>query len=129
MAQTTSVSVIVPVYNHAALLQRSLEALAAQTKMPDEIIVIDDASSDCSHEVAKEFAARLSSCARYKVLRNDTNLGVNRTLNRGLTIAAGEQSRRHEGEPEAPHLGSRSIRIVIGCVFMIRTTAAFAFAM
>lgn len=90
MAQTTSVSVIVPVYNHAALLQRSLQALAAQTKMPDEIIVIDDASSDCSYDVAKEFAARLSPCARYTVLRNDTNLGVNRTLNRGLTIAAGD---------------------------------------
>jgi glycosyltransferase involved in cell wall biosynthesis len=90
MAQTTFVSVIVPVYNHAALLPRALEALAVQTKMPDEIIVIDDASSDSSHEVAQEFAVRFTPSVHYAVLRNDTNLGVNRTLNRGLTIAAGD---------------------------------------
>jgi glycosyltransferase involved in cell wall biosynthesis len=90
MAQTTSVSIVLPVYNHAVLLPRALEALAAQTKMPDEIIVIDDASSDSSHEVARDFAARLGSRARYTVLRNETNLGVNRTLNRGLGIVAGD---------------------------------------
>jgi glycosyltransferase involved in cell wall biosynthesis len=90
MAYTISVSVILPVYNHAALLQRALESLAAQTAMPDEIIVIDDASSDSSHEVAQEFAARFTRSARYTVLRNDTNLCVNRTLNRGLSMAAGD---------------------------------------
>jgi glycosyltransferase involved in cell wall biosynthesis len=90
MAQTTSISVILPVYNHAALLPRALEALAAQTKMPDEIIVIDDASSDRSYEVAKDFSARFTSSVRYSVLHNDANLGVNRTLNRGLGVVAGD---------------------------------------
>ena len=90
MAQTTSVSVILPVYNHADLLPRALAALAAQTRMPDEIIVIDDASSDRSYEVAKDFAGRFAPSARYEVLRNETNLGVNRTLNRGLEISTGD---------------------------------------
>jgi glycosyltransferase involved in cell wall biosynthesis len=90
MAQTTSVSVILPVYNHARFLPRALEALAAQTRTPDEIIVIDDASSDRSYEIAKDFAPRFTSNVRYTVLRNETNLGVNRTLNRALDVAMGD---------------------------------------
>src|SRR5689334_12516538 len=58
--------------------------------MPDEIIVIDDASSYASYEVAKDFTERFTSSARYRVMRNEKNVGVNHTLNRGLGIVAGD---------------------------------------
>ena len=77
-------SVIVPNYNHAACLPRSLNALLAQSVPPAEIIVIDDASTDHSRDVLQAFAAQhplLRVCA------NERNLGVHRTMNRGLELA------------------------------------------
>jgi glycosyltransferase involved in cell wall biosynthesis len=54
---------------------------------PLEVLVIDDASTDDSVEVVERFARR-HPIVRF--LRNERNLGVVRTLNRGLTEARGE---------------------------------------
>lgn len=85
-----SVTILLPVYNHAAFLKRSLAALTSQTSPPDEVIVIDDGSTDASFEVATGLAAGFGSGVRYRVLRNEANQGVNRTLNRGLAAAGGD---------------------------------------
>src|SRR5215471_3789203 len=49
---TNMLSAIIPNYNHAAYLPDALAGLLAQTRQADEIIVIDDASSDDSVAVA-----------------------------------------------------------------------------
>ena len=41
-----SISIIIPTYNDAFFLERSLLSIAAQTVMPDEIIVVDDGSQN-----------------------------------------------------------------------------------
>jgi glycosyltransferase involved in cell wall biosynthesis len=41
-----SVTVVVPTYNRAALLDETLRSILAQTVLPDEIIVVDDGSTD-----------------------------------------------------------------------------------
>jgi glycosyltransferase involved in cell wall biosynthesis len=80
-------SVILPNYNHAGFIGRALEALLTQTLPADEIIIIDDASTDDSIAVIERFAAKTPSI---NVLRNPKNLGVNPTLNRGLQTARGK---------------------------------------
>ena len=80
---------ILPVYNHATMLVRALTALVEQTVPPHEVIIIDDASTDTSLAVATDFRARMEAVCQYRVLRNEMNLGVNRTLNRGLDLAVG----------------------------------------
>jgi glycosyltransferase involved in cell wall biosynthesis len=80
-------SAIIPNYNHAAYLPHALDGLLAQTRLADEIIVIDDASSDDSIMVASGYAERYPSI---RVLRNPQNLGVVGTLNRGLREARGD---------------------------------------
>jgi glycosyltransferase involved in cell wall biosynthesis len=79
-----SITVVVPNYNHAQFLPRCLSAILAQTWSPDEVLVIDDASTDNSREVLADFQ---SSHPTVRVLHNETNLRVNRTLNRGLELA------------------------------------------
>ena len=46
-----TVAVVVPTRDRAAMLDRTLQALAAQARPPDEIIVVDDASTDTTAEV------------------------------------------------------------------------------
>jgi glycosyltransferase involved in cell wall biosynthesis len=79
-------SVVLPNYNHAAYLLRAIEAIAGQDMPPDEIIVIDDASTDGSHDVLARCQLRYPDLI---VLRNERNGGALRALQRGLDMAKG----------------------------------------
>lgn len=50
-----TISVVIPVHNEAPILARCLRALHEQTDRPDEIIVVDNACSDDSARIAREF--------------------------------------------------------------------------
>jgi glycosyltransferase involved in cell wall biosynthesis len=82
----TTLSVIVPNFNHAQYLPRTIAAIAGQSRKPDEFIIIDDGSTDGSREV-------IASCQRdfpgLSALFNPQNLGAIPTLQRGLQIARG----------------------------------------
>lgn len=54
-----SISVIIPVYNDADFLRTCLAALATQTRPADEVIVVDNASTDASAEVARNAGVRI----------------------------------------------------------------------
>ncbi len=56
-----SVSVVIPVRNDARLLEVCLGALVQQTRQPDEIVVVDNGSSDDTVAVAERFGARVVS--------------------------------------------------------------------
>jgi glycosyltransferase involved in cell wall biosynthesis len=59
-----TVSVVIPVKDDDTELRRCLRALHAQTLAPDEIIVVDNDSSDASPDVARAAGARVEHCAR-----------------------------------------------------------------
>lgn len=75
-------SVIIPSRNGARTLPACLEALRALASPPDEIIVVDDASSDGTGDIARRFACR--------VIRADENIGAARAKNRGARAAMGD---------------------------------------
>ena len=54
-----SISVIIPVYNDAEHLRVCLDALATQTRIADELIVVDNGSTDASAQVARSRGARV----------------------------------------------------------------------
>jgi glycosyltransferase involved in cell wall biosynthesis len=76
------VSVIVPVYNGARELDACLAALRASLRPGDELIVVDDASTDASHAIAEAAGA--------KVVRLSANSGGAAARNRGASEATGE---------------------------------------
>lgn len=80
---TADLTVLIPNYNHAKYLPRSLGAIFAQSVQPREVLVIDDGSKDDSLAVLESFAKKHPTL---RVLRNERNMGVNRTLNRGMAL-------------------------------------------
>src|SRR5262249_17297263 len=71
--QGAPVSVILPNYNHGSLLPRSLGALAQQSVAPQEILVVDDGSTDNSVAVIEAYRRR---CDRIRLIRHATNQGA-----------------------------------------------------
>ncbi|WP_376791634.1 glycosyltransferase [Thermoflexus sp.] len=64
------ISVIIPTLNEAAYLPRLLEALAGQTRRPDEVIVADAGSTDGTPEIARAWGAQVVPGGRPAVGRN-----------------------------------------------------------
>lgn len=80
-------SVILPNYNHAKYLPESLGSYLSQTRPPDELIIIDDCSSDDSVAVI----SRLIEGYPYaRLLRNPENKGALVTVRRGFEEARGD---------------------------------------
>jgi glycosyltransferase involved in cell wall biosynthesis len=67
------VSAIVPNFNYARFLHRRLTSIVGQTHQPDEIIFIDNASTDDSVAIARLFANK--AAIPFKILVNDKNNG------------------------------------------------------
>ncbi len=85
--ETPLVSVIMPAYNASRFVEEAISSVINQSEKNWELFVIDDCSSDDSFEIAQKLAA---NDPRIQVLRNDTNLGVANTRNRGIGLAKGK---------------------------------------
>lgn len=72
-ATVPRVTIVVPNYNHARYLQESLGSIAAQTRAPDRVLIIDDASTDDSIAVISRFIANRPN---WELIRHDENKGV-----------------------------------------------------
>jgi hypothetical protein len=78
------VSIIVPAYNAARFLREALDSLLAQSYKNTEIILIDDASTDATPEIAAEYFDRIT------YVRQPSNLGIYGNVNAGITRARGD---------------------------------------
>ncbi|ACV64803.1 glycosyl transferase family 2 [Desulfofarcimen acetoxidans DSM 771] len=83
------VSVIVPNYNHARYLRQRLESIYRQTYQNYEVILLDDASSDESIQILKEFQFNYPSKTRC-CFNSDNSGGVFYQWKRGFNLATGE---------------------------------------
>ena len=69
-----TLAVVMPNYNHARYLPEAIESILAQTRLPDEFLILDDASTDNSVEVIERYAQQHSFI---RLIRGETNIGVN----------------------------------------------------
>ena len=96
--QSPLISVILPVHNAENYLVEALESLRYQTYPHFEVIAVDDASTDLSYHILRNYA-KIDS--RFKVYRNKTNLKIANTLNFGLTRAKGRFIARMDADDVA----------------------------
>ena len=81
------VTALVPTYNGADFIMRTLDSLAAQTWPHLEILIGDDHSTDDTLQIVREFAARQPNT---RVLERESNLGWLRNSNDLMANARGE---------------------------------------
>ena len=79
-----TISVIIPAYNGAATIANAIESILRQTRLPDEIIVSDDCSTDATGETARRFGERLH------YVRRPQNGGLSANRNTGVRASHGD---------------------------------------
>ena len=92
---TPKVTVLMSVYNGERYLREAIDSVIGQTFADFEFLIIDDASSDGSSEIIAEYADR---DPRVVIFRNNMNMGLTKSLNKGLRIAGGEYIARHDAD-------------------------------
>jgi glycosyltransferase involved in cell wall biosynthesis len=80
----SDISVVIATYNGERYLKQQLDSILAQTHSPEEIIVVDDASSDSTVAILKSYAA---NDTRFRLLINEKNIGYIRSFERGMLAA------------------------------------------
>lgn len=80
------ISIIVPVYNAAQTIEKCVSSLTSQSYRNIEVLLVNNASTDCSLEVCKDLAAKDS---RVKVI-DHFEKGVSTARNRGIDESAGD---------------------------------------
>jgi hypothetical protein len=88
-----SVTVLLTVYNGEAFIGEAVESILAQTYTSFELIIIDDASGDATPVILAGF-----DDARIRLFRNEMNIGLTRSLNRGLLQARGVYVARQDAD-------------------------------
>jgi glycosyltransferase involved in cell wall biosynthesis len=76
------VSVIVPTFNCASFIERTIESVLGQSLKPAELVVIDDGSTDATGELLRRFRSSIS-------VHCQPNQGVAVARNRGMDLARG----------------------------------------
>jgi len=79
------VSIVLPTYNRAHLIERAVKSLLQQAFNNFEIIIVDDNSSDNTFDVVSKI-----NDSRIKYFKNDANLGPSGSRNKGMQAASGE---------------------------------------
>jgi glycosyltransferase involved in cell wall biosynthesis len=82
------VSVVVPFYNQAAFARETIESVLAQDYPELDVILSDDASTDGTGDILREFAA--ANPERVRALVADSNAGIAGNINRALKVVRGE---------------------------------------
>ena len=85
---TARISIAMATFNGAAFLAQQLDSFAAQTLLPDELVITDDGSTDATIEILEQFAKTAPFTVR--VHRNAERLGYSRNFEAAIARSAGD---------------------------------------
>jgi glycosyltransferase involved in cell wall biosynthesis len=82
------ISVALCTYNGERFLNRQLASMQQQTRLPDELVICDDCSTDSTTEILEDFAT--SAMFPVKITRNERNLGFVANFERAIRLCQGD---------------------------------------
>jgi glycosyltransferase involved in cell wall biosynthesis len=86
-APVTLLSIIIPAYNYAQLIERALNSVFSQCDNNIEVIVINDGSTDNTQQVLTSYQAKLKHPL---IIINQANTGVAKARNNAIDAATGK---------------------------------------
>lgn len=87
------ISVVMPAYNAASYIKEAIDSILFQSYTYFEFIIINDGSTDNTEKIIQSY-----SDARIKYVKNEANLGVIASLNRGLQLSTGKYIARMDAD-------------------------------
>jgi hypothetical protein len=82
------ISIAMATYNGAAFIEQQLQSFSSQTRLPDELVITDDGSTDDTLEIIKRFALNAPFCVR--LFRNPQQLGCAQNFGKALSLCEGD---------------------------------------
>ena len=83
--KTPFISVIMPVYNGEKYLKKAIDSILSQSFTNFEFIIINDGSTDLSEKIIKAYKDE-----RIRYIKNEVNIKLIKTLNKGIDLAKGK---------------------------------------
>lgn len=80
------ISVAIATYNGERFLREQLDSLYAQTRIPNEVIVCDDCSTDATSKILEEYHQKYG----LKYFVNSESLGVNKNFFKAISLCSGD---------------------------------------
>jgi len=87
------VSVVMAVFNGEKYLGQAIDSILGQTFTDFEFIIVDDGSTDATSQIIQGYGD-----ARIRFILNEENIGLTRSLNKGLSLASGAYIARMDGD-------------------------------
>ena len=81
-------SIAMATYNGQKYVKEQLDSFTNQTRQPDELIICDDASTDNTVKICKEFAKNANFDVT--IIENETNLGLAQNFGKAMSICTGD---------------------------------------
>ncbi len=91
--KTPAISVLMSVYSGENYLKESIESILGQTFINFEFLIIDDGSTDRSKEIIESYKDN-----RIVYIKNETNIGLTKSLNKGIELAKGKYIARMDAD-------------------------------
>lgn len=95
MTAAPRVSIVIPAYNEEGMIQECLDAIFQQTVAADEVIVVDNNSTDATRDILRKYGGRL-------VVLHEARQGVYYARNTGLDAAQGDVIGRIDADTRLP---------------------------
>ena len=87
------ISVLMPAYNAAEYIHEAIDSILTQTFIDFEFVIINDGSTDTTEEIILSY-----SDERIKYYANESNMGIVKTLNRGIDLCQGKYIARMDAD-------------------------------
>lgn len=82
------ISIAMTTYNGAKYVETQLDSFATQTRLPDEIVICDDGSTDLTTSIIEKFSERVPFVI--KLVKNKNNIGYIKNFEKALTLCEGD---------------------------------------
>lgn len=88
LRETNSVCIIVVSYNYGEFLSEAIESVLAQTYSPNQIMIMDDGSTDETQSIGERYASLYPD--RISYIKNQSNLGIVETFNKAVSLTTSD---------------------------------------